>query len=177
MIIICSFLTFVLSYGEANKSPISSNKTYVSLNEDSNATLSCTFDESAYHLHCFLWMCIGCTEADTIKPLSPNENRHAGDSVTLSCSYKDYTGTVQSLQWYRQYPRSKPEFLLYIFEHGAMSEDIPHRFSAEVNKDNKQVDLKISSAVETDSAMYYCALVPTVTGNLTASYKNLLCQN
>ncbi len=45
-----------------------------------------------------------------------------------------------------------------------MSDDRPPRFTAAVNQDNKQVDLKISSAVETDSAIYYCALVPTVTG-------------
>uniref|UniRef100_A0A8C1B4F3 Uncharacterized protein n=1 Tax=Cyprinus carpio carpio TaxID=630221 RepID=A0A8C1B4F3_CYPCA len=124
-----------------------------------------------------LWICIGHTEADTIKPLSLNDNGHVGESVNLSCSYKDYTGNIQNLQWYRQYPRSKPEFLLYIFQHGAMSDDRPPRFTAKVNQDNKQVDLKISSAVETDSAIYYCALRPTVTGNLTASYKNLPCQN
>uniref|UniRef100_A0A673GUL9 Ig-like domain-containing protein n=1 Tax=Sinocyclocheilus rhinocerous TaxID=307959 RepID=A0A673GUL9_9TELE len=109
----------------------------------------------------FLWMCIGKIKL------------HVGDSVTLSCSYKDYTGNIQNLQWYRQYPRSKPEFLLYIFQHGAMSDDRPPRFTAAVNQDNKQVDLKISSVVETDSAIYYCALRATVTGNLTASYKNL----
>ncbi len=120
---------------------------------------------------------LGSTEADTIKPLSLNENRHVGDRVNLSCSYKEYTGTVQNLQWYRQYPKSKPEFLLYIFPHGVMSEDRPPRFTAAVNQDNKQVDLKISSAVETDSAIYYCALKPTVTGNLTASYKNLSCHH
>uniref|UniRef100_A0A8C1H6F4 Ig-like domain-containing protein n=2 Tax=Cyprinus carpio TaxID=7962 RepID=A0A8C1H6F4_CYPCA len=125
-----------------------------------------------FTLLCFLWMCFGRTEAE-IEPLSLNENKRVGDSITLSCSYKDYSGTVNNLQWYRQYPRSKPEFLLYIFQHGAMSEDRPPRFTAAVNKDNKQVDLNISSAVETDSAMYYCALRPTVTGNPTASYKNL----
>ncbi|XP_026101588.1 uncharacterized protein LOC113072917 [Carassius auratus] len=96
--------------------------------------------------------------------------------VDVYC-YKDFSGTVQNLQWYRQYPRSKPEFLLYIFQHGAVSDDRPPRFTAAVNKDNKQVDLKISSAVETDSALYYCALQPTVTGNLTASYKNLPCHH
>jgi len=120
---------------------------------------------------------IGHTEADAIKPLSEDENRLVGDAVTLSCSYKDYTSTVQNLQWYRQYPRSKPEFLLYIFPSGVMSEDRPDRFSAKVHQDIKQVDLEISSAEVSDSAVYYCALRPTVTGNLTASYKNLTCHN
>uniref|UniRef100_A0A8C2I691 Ig-like domain-containing protein n=1 Tax=Cyprinus carpio TaxID=7962 RepID=A0A8C2I691_CYPCA len=122
----------------------------------------------------FLWICLGNTEADTIKPLSLSENRHVGESVNLSCSYKDYTGNIQNLQWYRQYPRSKPEFLLYIFPQGLLSEDRPPRFTAAVNQDNKQVVLNISSAVETDSAIYYCALVPTVTGNPPALYKNII---
>uniref|UniRef100_A0A8C1Y5P7 Ig-like domain-containing protein n=1 Tax=Cyprinus carpio TaxID=7962 RepID=A0A8C1Y5P7_CYPCA len=125
----------------------------------------------------FLWMCMGHTEANIIKPFSLIVNRHVGDGVNLSCSYKDYTGAVNNLQWYRQYPRSKPEFLLYILQNGDMSEDRPPRFTAAVNKDNRQVDLKISPAEETDSAMYYCALVPTVTGNPTASNKNLPCHH
>ncbi|CAM4590702.1 unnamed protein product [Leuciscus chuanchicus] len=33
----------------------------------------------------------GHTEADGIKPLSGDENKLVGDTVTLSCSYKEYT--------------------------------------------------------------------------------------
>ncbi|KAK3521099.1 hypothetical protein QTP86_015142 [Hemibagrus guttatus] len=108
--------------------------------------------------------------ADPIKPLFTHKVVDEGDDVTLSCSYKDFSGTVQNLQWYRQYPKSKPDFLLYIFENGDLSANIPPRMSAKVK--DKQVDLIISSAAVSDSALYYCALAPTVTGNPAALYKN-----
>ncbi|KAF4117424.1 hypothetical protein G5714_001977 [Onychostoma macrolepis] len=129
MIIICSVLTFVLSlsYGEANKSPVSSDKASVSLNEGSNATLSCTFDESAYRLH-----------------------------------------------WYRQQTGSKLEFLLLIDKSTKFvvpaSPPLPQMSTSLHN--NNHVDLIISSAAVSDSALYYCALEPTVTGKLATQYKN-----
>ena len=47
------------------------------------------------------------------------------------------------------------------------------RFSAGLSDGNKRVDLEISSAALTDSALYYCAVRPTVTGNTHTLYKNL----
>ncbi|MEQ2301617.1 hypothetical protein AMECASPLE_038002 [Ameca splendens] len=92
-----------------------------------------------------------------------------GRSTSLSC---EYTGSIQNIQWYRQYQRSRPEFLLYITEGGTIH---PTRsdFSAQINKTLKRVNLLISSAAVTDSAVYYCAVEPTVTGNTRTLYKNL----
>ncbi|KAF4070128.1 hypothetical protein AMELA_G00297710, partial [Ameiurus melas] len=103
-----------------------------------------------------LWLSLDDSMADPIKSLFPHKEQYEGDNVTLSCSY---SGTVRSLHWYRQYPKSKPEFLLYIFPSGVKSDSIPLRLSAEVDDDDnkKQVDLLISSAVVSDSALYYCA--------------------
>jgi hypothetical protein len=91
-----------------------------------------------------------------------------GDTITLSCSY---TGSVNNLQWYRQYLRSKPEFLILITKSGYVQKPVTPRMSTQVQTD--RVDLEISSAEVTDSALYYCALEPTVTGNPDTLYKNL----
>ncbi|GAA6106263.1 uncharacterized protein LOC113567803 [Tachysurus ichikawai] len=120
-----------------------------------------------------LWLSLSDSMADPIKPLFTHKVVDEGDNVTLSCSYKDVSGTVQNLFWYRQYPKSNPELLLYIFPSGDKSKPLPPRLDAKVDdKDKKLVDLIISSAAVSDSALYYCALQPTVTGNPAALYKN-----
>ncbi len=89
-----------------------------------------------------------------------------GKDVTLICSY---TEAVQNLQWYRQYPGSKPEHLITFFETIPKSE---LRLTAAADKAAKNMTLTISSTEVKDSAVYYCALEPTVTGNTTTLYKN-----
>ncbi|XP_072560112.1 uncharacterized protein [Paramormyrops kingsleyae] len=93
-----------------------------------------------------------------------------GENITLSCNY---SSSGDYIQWYRQYPRSAPEFLISVTEYSPKTNHPVFRLSAEPNKDNKRVDLELSSAEVTDSAVYYCALRPTVTGNSLTLYKNL----
>ncbi|KAF7705774.1 hypothetical protein HF521_019028, partial [Silurus meridionalis] len=116
-----------------------------------------------------LFSMTGDSMADSIETLFPHKAVDEGDDVTLSCKYKKTT-SVSNLQWYKQYPKSRPKFLLYILPSGDTS-SLPPRLNATVK--NEQVDLIISSAAVSDSALYYCALVPTVTGNPAALYKNL----
>uniref|UniRef100_A0A8P4GTP8 Ig-like domain-containing protein n=1 Tax=Dicentrarchus labrax TaxID=13489 RepID=A0A8P4GTP8_DICLA len=47
------------------------------------------------------------------------------------------------------------------------------RLSLTHDKNSKEFHLEISSAAVTDSAVYYCAVRPTVTGNTKTLYKNL----
>uniref|UniRef100_A0A673M0V9 Ig-like domain-containing protein n=1 Tax=Sinocyclocheilus rhinocerous TaxID=307959 RepID=A0A673M0V9_9TELE len=99
-------------------------------------------------------------------------NQHIGSSVKLSCSYL----SALTLYWYRQYPGSAPEFIVLISDGSkqAQESNVDSRFTAKVTKDKeKLVDLEISSASISDSALYYCALQPTVTGNTRTLYKNL----
>ncbi|KAK3505989.1 hypothetical protein QTP70_003387 [Hemibagrus guttatus] len=111
----------------------------------------------------------GDSMADSIEPLFTHKAVDEGDNVTLSCKYKK-SGASDYLYWYRQYPKSKPEFLLNIFQSGDPISKTDPRMSAKA--DDKQLDLIISSAAVSDSALYYCALQPTVTGNPAALYKN-----
>ncbi|KAI5608041.1 hypothetical protein C0J50_9669 [Silurus asotus] len=119
-----------------------------------------------------LWLSLGDSMADSIKPLFTYKAVDEGDDVTLSCNYKtSSTGTI--LHWYRQHSKSKPVFLLYTDLFEGKTNPMPPHLDAEVDKTNKQVDLIISSAAVLDSDLYYCSLRPTVTGNPAALYKNI----
>ncbi|KAL1280591.1 hypothetical protein QQF64_015191, partial [Cirrhinus molitorella] len=112
------------------------------------------------------------TYGNEIKPIKTKEFAVEGSNVTLSCSYS----SARSLFWYRQYPGSTPEFLLILDgTKSAKNSDVDPRLSIKLTKrEQKHVDLIISSAAVSDSALYYCALRPTVTGNTQALYKNPL---
>ncbi|KAI5085937.1 hypothetical protein C0J45_23544, partial [Silurus meridionalis] len=115
----------------------------------------------------------GDSMEDSINPRFTHEVVNEGDDVTLSCNYST-SATSSYLHWYRQHPKSNHEFLLYIYDlSGDKSVSIPPRLDVKVDKNNKTVDLIISSAAVSDSDLYYCALAPTMTGNPAALYKNL----
>ncbi|KAG1934804.1 hypothetical protein F2P79_019570 [Pimephales promelas] len=100
---------------------------------------------------------------DAITPYSDAAFATETESVKLSCNY---TGSVESLHWYRQYPGSPPQFLILDYYGTKTQADPPvSGISISHRKEASSVDLEISSAKVTDSAVYYCALRPTVTGN------------
>uniref|UniRef100_A0A3P8QE82 Ig-like domain-containing protein n=1 Tax=Astatotilapia calliptera TaxID=8154 RepID=A0A3P8QE82_ASTCA len=85
-----------------------------------------------------------------------------GDTVTLGCRFET-SDTSPTLFWYKQKMNGSPKHLLRPKD----------RFDAEVDKKEKSVPLKIQKLQLSDSAVYYCALQPTVTGNSKTLYKNL----
>ncbi|XP_015260696.1 PREDICTED: immunoglobulin iota chain-like [Cyprinodon variegatus] len=95
------------------------------------------------------------------------------NSVTLSCTYSQSAAYGDYIFWYRQNPGKPPEYLVSHSGTGDKLQDPVPGFSFRVNDDKTQMDLLISSAAETDSAVYYCAVRPTVTGNTRTLYKNL----
>uniref|UniRef100_A0A4W3IBC2 Immunoglobulin V-set domain-containing protein n=1 Tax=Callorhinchus milii TaxID=7868 RepID=A0A4W3IBC2_CALMI len=94
---------------------------------------------------------------DVISQYPPEITDFEGQNVTLNCSYS----TLQTAFWYRQYPDGAPQYLFRIYVSGNV-DNPPDRFTAELIKESKVINLQILSAVVGDSAVYHCALEPTL---------------
>ncbi|KAI9518312.1 hypothetical protein NQZ68_038583 [Dissostichus eleginoides] len=93
-----------------------------------------------------------------------------GSTVTLSYRYSKEAAGGDQFYWYRQYPGKPPEFIIsHLGTGNIMNNLIP---GLKIIVESNQINMIISSAAVTDSAVYYCALKPTVTGNTTTLYKN-----
>ena len=97
-----------------------------------------------------------------------------GDTVTLDCTFET-SDTGPTLFWYKQDGNNSPKFMLNRPKFGAgnTEKEYEERFSSKVNSTSNSVPLKIQKLQLSDSAVYYCALQPTVTGNTKTLYKNL----
>lgn len=109
---------------------------------------------------------------EDLTALQKEEFSPEGSSVTLSYRYSKEATGGDSFFWYRQYPGKPPEFIFSHLGTGAIMLNPVSGLSAEVSEDKTQVYLSISSAAVTDSAVYYCAVRPTVTGNTNTLYTN-----
>uniref|UniRef100_A0A3Q2W173 Ig-like domain-containing protein n=1 Tax=Haplochromis burtoni TaxID=8153 RepID=A0A3Q2W173_HAPBU len=90
-----------------------------------------------------------------------------GDTVTLGCTFET-SASYSYLFWYKQELNDFPKYVLQRGTTGTAdnAQEFPKdRFDAEVDKKEKSVPLKIQKLQLSDSAVYYCALKPTVTGN------------
>uniref|UniRef100_A0A672HG79 Immunoglobulin V-set domain-containing protein n=1 Tax=Salarias fasciatus TaxID=181472 RepID=A0A672HG79_SALFA len=125
-------------------------------------------------IHCSLtlrFLCL-CFPADIIcedlKPIKNEELSLSGSNVSLV-----YDVSYPYLFWYKQHENSSPDYILKQDKGSRQnSPDFPtDRFGAELK--DKSVPLKIQKLELSDSAMYYCALQPTVTGNSSIVDENL----
>ncbi|KAI5615207.1 hypothetical protein C0J50_3264, partial [Silurus asotus] len=94
-----------------------------------------------------------------------------GSNTTLTCTYDD---SARELHWYQQKPQSGPEFLLMIqisSDYVNRAEQFDARISIRLHEGKNKVDLEIFPAAVSDSALYYCAMQPTVKQNSYPLYK------
>uniref|UniRef100_A0A672PCK1 Ig-like domain-containing protein n=1 Tax=Sinocyclocheilus grahami TaxID=75366 RepID=A0A672PCK1_SINGR len=110
---------------------------------------------------------------DRVEQSSEEMTASERDQVIVWCKYIT-TDTDPYLFWYQQLPNRSPTFILnkLTFGEGTTEPDFKKRFSATLNSTSKTVPLMIKDVRVSDSAVYYCALRPTVTGNTTTLYKN-----
>uniref|UniRef100_A0A674P0X7 Ig-like domain-containing protein n=1 Tax=Takifugu rubripes TaxID=31033 RepID=A0A674P0X7_TAKRU len=107
------------------------------------------------------------------KVMQPPEDVVAaeGDTVTLDCTFQtSYTNPY--LFWYKQDGTSRPQFILskFTFGKGKTEDEFKERFSSTLNSTMKSAPLKIQELQLSDSAVYYCALRPTVTGSSRSAH-------
>ncbi|XP_042371978.1 T cell receptor alpha variable 18 [Plectropomus leopardus] len=98
-----------------------------------------------------------------------------GEAGTLGCHYNS-TSTNINLLWYKQDGNNSPKFILsrYKLDEGNTPDESRERFSSTLNSTFRSAPLKIQKLQLSDSAVYYCALQPTVTGNTKTVYKNMM---
>ncbi|KAI4873260.1 hypothetical protein NFI96_029963 [Prochilodus magdalenae] len=122
-------------------------------------------------LSLFIIMIESCV-SQSISPLEEKVDAVEGETAALSCRYD---GSADYLYWYRQYPGSRPEFLLRIDPSTkAVRRADPPVPGLDVKLNGNKLDLVISSSKISDSVLYYCALEPTVTRSPSTLYKNSL---
>uniref|UniRef100_A0A674BFK9 Immunoglobulin V-set domain-containing protein n=1 Tax=Salmo trutta TaxID=8032 RepID=A0A674BFK9_SALTR len=97
---------------------------------------------------------------EDLTPIKKEEYCLEETSVTLSYNYSRTATAGDEFYWYHQDTAQRPEFLLYISgtEFIKKADPLNTRISAKLNKEKTRVDLEISSADVTDSALYYCAV-------------------
>ncbi|KAK2822922.1 hypothetical protein Q5P01_022987 [Channa striata] len=120
-------------------------------------------------------MCLECRgQKDNVLQPERDVTATEGQTETLSCQYNS-SSTNDYLYWYKQDGNNRPEFILsrVRLDEGNTAEKFRERFSSKLDSQSRSVPLTIKKLHLSDSAVYYCALQPTVTGNSTSLYKNL----
>ncbi|XP_068196971.1 uncharacterized protein [Antennarius striatus] len=128
----------------------------------------------------WLWMILAalffeCKGEDKVIQTTGDVIAPDGGSVTLDCKYFT-SDTRPNLFWYKQDGNNGPKFMLsrYKLDEGNTEAEFRERFSSRLNSSSRSVPLKIQNLQPSDSAVYYCVVRPTVTGNTRTLYKNLL---
>ncbi|KAL7386185.1 hypothetical protein ABVT39_007658 [Epinephelus coioides] len=120
-----------------------------------------------------LTLCLECKGEDRVIQPTGDVIATEGHTVTLGCTFET-SDPFPYLYWYKQETKDHPKYMLK--RSSNTGDNAPEfqkdRFDATLNKTS--VPLKIQKLQLSDSAVYYCALQPTVTGNTKTLYKNIM---
>ncbi|KAJ8011927.1 hypothetical protein DPEC_G00063400 [Dallia pectoralis] len=114
-----------------------------------------------------------CRGEDAVNQQSGAVTAFEGGLVTLSCNFTTSSASPD-LFWYIQFTRDSPQYVLRRdrYSEGANSDEFKKRFDSRLN--STFVPLTIQRLQLSDSAVYYCALRPTVTTGYTAPLKKMI---
>uniref|UniRef100_A0A8C2EUF2 Ig-like domain-containing protein n=1 Tax=Cyprinus carpio TaxID=7962 RepID=A0A8C2EUF2_CYPCA len=102
-----------------------------------------------------------CRGEETVSQPERHQTELEGNSVTLNCKYSS-ASTAPDLFWYIQRANDILKYILRRdkFETGETDTEFQERFHSKLSSDS--VPLTIQDVRVSDSAVYYCALRPTV---------------
>ncbi|CAB1326124.1 unnamed protein product [Coregonus sp. 'balchen'] len=105
-----------------------------------------------------------CKGEEAVDQQSGHVTALEGGLVTLSCNYTT-SSTSPDLFWYIQLTRDSPQYILRRdrYSERSNSDEFKKRFDSRLNFTYSSVPLTIQRLQLSDSAVYYCALKPTVT--------------
>ncbi len=107
-----------------------------------------------------------CWGQDRVEQPPGEMTAKEADQIILTCNYTTKSTNADAyLFWYKQLPNKSPTFILnkYPFSEGTTEPEFKRRFSAKLDTTSRTVPLMIQDVRVSDSAVYYCALRPTVT--------------
>uniref|UniRef100_A0A8C8CZD9 Ig-like domain-containing protein n=1 Tax=Oncorhynchus tshawytscha TaxID=74940 RepID=A0A8C8CZD9_ONCTS len=112
----------------------------------------------------FCWECRG----DRVLQPKGVETATEGGQITLVCHYETDDSSPY-LFWYKQQANDYLKYMLmrHKFGTGDNATEFKERFHADLDANSKSVPLMIQRLQLSDSAVYYCALRPTVTTGYT----------
>ncbi len=123
----------------------------------------CVFISLGNKLPFFYNSILGCDSLDSVKQETRVQTAFEGETVTISCTYST-TDSFPYLFWYQQEINGYPRYMLKKFPgSGEVDKQFEERFDASLSTSTTSVPLIIKNVRVSDSAVYYCALKPTVT--------------
>ncbi|MGH0180410.1 UNVERIFIED_CONTAM: hypothetical protein FKN15_004140 [Acipenser sinensis] len=142
--------------------------------ESDRSELDVTFLKMYLYVGLLLSIAFCISSGDQISQKEASVLKTEEETATLECTFST-SSTRYWLHWYRQYPGTAPQFILFSGSGSFTADYAKERFSSTADKSSGLTTFTISRVLLEDSAVYYCALQHTVIQYWGHSYKNLLC--